>query len=150
MVVRNVQNVIGGCGLMAIGSFAAGYAIMTLPLGSLALAGPGLFPAALGGILFAIGVALLALGLSQPGERMEPFDLRSFVLILSSILAFALLLQPLGMVPAVVVLTFLASRADSKLSMKATAILGLVLSVGSYLVFRVGLGLPVSAVAFLP
>jgi len=141
---RDYRDVWGGGALVAIGGLAAVIAFQTLNMGTLTRMGPGMFPAAVGIILAALGVLILIPALFREGERIGR-DKRSFVTIIGSMLVFAFLVRPFGLVPAIVGMTFLASRADSKLSWLATIVVAVCLSVGAIVVFRLGLGLPFSA-----
>lgn len=117
---------------------------MSLKIGTVSQMGPGMFPAAVGVLLAAIGIFLLIQGVLTQGEPIE-FDLRSILLICLSIAAFALLIRSFGLVPAITATVAIASRADAKLSPLGVAILSTVLSVAAVLIFQVGLKLSLSA-----
>lgn len=142
--MRDYKDLIGGGALIAIGGFAVLYAFMTLRMGTVWQMGPGMFPAAVGVLIAAIGVFLLVSGLLKSGEAIE-FDFRSLGLICLSVLAFALLIRPFGLVPAITATVIIASRADSKLSLVGVALLSLTLSAMSVLIFQVGLSLTLPA-----
>lgn len=147
MPTRDYRDLLGGCALLIIGSVAAIYSLMTLHLGTLSRMGPGMFPTSLGVILAVFGLILLVQAMFRTGE-MPRGDLRSFLAICTSIFAFAVMIRPFGLLPAIVALTFIASRADGKLSLKGTAILAGLLSAGSFLIFRTGLDLPITLFAW--
>lgn len=144
---KSAADIVGGVALMAIGAAATAHALATLPVGTVARMGPGLFPAALGVLLAAFGVGTLLSGLRQAGAKPELHP-RSLVTVLLAILAFALLVRPFGMAPAVIVLTLIATTADGRLSAAKAASLAAGLAVVAVLVFKVGLGLPVAIVAW--
>lgn len=147
MYSRDYRDIVAGALLVLIGAFAAIYALYTLRLGTMANMGPGMFPFALGFILFVFGGILLASALFRKGE-MPVVDARSFIAVMTAILAFAIMVRPFGLVPAVFALIAIASRADGKLSLPGTLLLAVTLSVGSTLIFQVGLGMPIRPVAW--
>lgn len=143
MPARDYRNIFGGGTLILVGVFIALHSLTTLTLGTISNMGPGMFPAGLGFILAALGIAIVVPALFRAAPLPE-VDVRSLVAILGSVLVFALLLEPFGLVPAIVGLTLIASRADSKLSLLGTAILAVCLSIGTTLIFQVGLGRQIS------
>lgn len=146
MYARDHRDIMGGGALVLIGVSAAVYALLFLQLGSLSRMGPGMFPIALSSILIGLGLAILIPALFRSGE-MPSVDLRSLVAVLASILVFAILIRPFGMIPAIAALVLVVSRADSKLSPIGTVSLTACLSLGATLVFKFGLGMPVAAIA---
>lgn len=144
---RDYQDIVSGAVLILIGVFATIHALTSLSLGTISRMGPGMFPAAIGFILAIFGAVILVPALFRAGE-FPRIDIRSFASIFASILAFAMIIRPFGMIPAIIALTLIASRADSKLSLFHTAILAAGLSLGSTLIFQVALGVPVAAFAW--
>jgi hypothetical protein len=144
---RSYADIIGGAALMVFGAGATAYAVATLPVGTVSRMGPGLFPAALGVLLAAFGVGTLVSGMRHAGQKPE-LHLRALLTVLVAILAFALLVRPFGIVPAVIVLTLIACTADGRLSLARAAVLAAGLALAATLVFKVGLGLPVLVVAW--
>lgn len=145
MPARDYRDVIGGAALVVAGAFIAHYSIMFLSLGTISNMGPGMFPAALGCILVVLGFAISVPALYRAGP-LPDIDFRSFMAISLSVFAFALMLRPFGLIPAIMALTLIASRADSKLTALGTLMLAVGLSVTAMLIFRVGLGMQVAAI----
>lgn len=145
MYARDYRDILGGGALILIGGFAAFHALTALTLGTISHMGPGMFPAAVGIILAAFGAAILLPALFREGERLD-VDIRSFAAISLSIFAFAVMIRPFGLIPSVIALTFIVSRADSKLSLLGTTILTTCLFVSATLIFQVGLRMPVAAI----
>jgi hypothetical protein len=145
MRARDYRDICGGGFLAVFGASAALYATTALDVGNIVRMGPGMFPAAVGCILAVLGVAILLPALFRSGE-FPAIDWRSFLTILASILAFALMIRPFGMVPAIVAQTLIASRADSKLSLFGATVLAACVASGAALIFKVGLGAPVATV----
>lgn len=104
--------------------------------------GPGFMPVVLGGVLIALGLAVVAKGFGKTDEEgPAPWPWRGIVLVLGTIIFFAATIRGLGFVPVVLVAGFataLSSRRNNLLS-------ALVISVGlcllCYLIFVVGLGM---------
>lgn len=147
MVRRDYKDIIGGGLLMILGAFAFLYANAHLQAGTITNMGPGMFPMALGVILIGFGLSIFAPAWFRTGEQ-PAIHIWPLLMVLLSILAFALIIRPFGMVTAIVVLTLIASRADNRLSTKGVLILAASLSVLASLTFKVGLGIPVDLVAW--
>lgn len=144
MYNRDYRDLGGGGALVLVGAFATVHAVQTLNLGTINSMGPGMFPAAIGVILAILGVLIMIPALFRQSAKLDA-DMRSFVTIIGSILAFGSIVRPFGIVPAIVAMTLVASRAHVKLTWVATAVVAACLSVGAVLIFVVALGLPFSA-----
>jgi hypothetical protein len=115
--------------------FASDYTI-----GTAANMGPGYFPFTLGAFLAVLGVLIVMRSLlwaKGPHER-PVFHLRALCLVLSSVVLFGLLLQPLGLLVSTTVLVVLSSRASHEFRWKeallnAAALIVIVLAVFVYL-----------------
>lgn len=138
------RDVIGGGALMLIGGYASIHALVTLKLGVVTQMGSGMFPVVLGTLLFLAGVIIFIPALFRAGVARR-IDFRSFSAVVASILGFVLLIEPFGIVPAIFLLTAIASRADNKLSWKGVLALAAFLSCATYLIFIVGLKMPIKA-----
>lgn len=143
MLSRDYRDLMGGGGLVVIGLGVVYYSITYLRLGTATDMGPGLFPAGLGVVLAGCGAAILLPAFFRAGPRIS-VDLRSLAAILASILTFALLLERVGLVPAIFALTFIARLADAKLSLFGSILLAVCLSACAILIFQVGLGMQVA------
>jgi hypothetical protein len=142
---RDFRDVIGGGVLIFGGAFVLAYATTQLQVGNLARMGPGLFPAALGGLLCIFGAVVAVPALFRQGT-LPSFDARPFLFVLASILIFGLAIRPLGVAPAVVLLTLVSTLAERRMSWWGALILAAVLATIAVLVFNVGLDIPVEAV----
>jgi len=143
MYDRDYRDIASGAVLTLIGASAAIYAASTLPLGSVARLGPGMFPTAVGIILALLGLVIAIPALFRKGAP-HPIDIRSLVAVSVSILAFAVIIPFFGMVPAILVLTAIASRANNALTPIGTLMVGVGLSALAFLIFRLGLNLPIA------
>lgn len=142
MLEREAGNLLSGAVVVAVGVFYAVYAYANYSIGNMRQIGPGLFPVALGVILTGLGLALFLPALFRKAERPK-LGLATPLLVLLAVAAFAITIRPFGLIPAVIATTVIASLAELKLRIVSTAILCLVLSVFSWLVFGEGLGLAV-------
>lgn len=137
---RDYRDLIGGGLLTALGLFAAIYASWHYDMGALRHLGPGMFPTALGFILTGLGLAILLPAWFRRGAVPAP-EIRPLIAVLLSILAFALIVDRFGMVPALFALVFAAVHADKRLGPIGTLVLAIALSAIAVLVFRLILGI---------
>lgn len=132
-------------GLLAFGltfiALALGYG-----LGDLSDFGPGLFP-----LLFAVALILaIAADMIQTlqddsAPSVGKVSARRVLFVCASLLAFGILLQTAGFVPAIFVTTALAMRADKEVSWSMVIGYALALTGMSYLIFLRLLGMPLTA-----
>ncbi|MCT8989053.1 tripartite tricarboxylate transporter TctB family protein [Chelativorans sp. SCAU2101] len=142
--MREYRDIIGGGFLLVLGSSAAIHAVTSLRLGTVWQMGPGMFPAAVGVVIALLGTVILIGGLRSSGPRIE-VDHRSMLFISLSVIAFAALIRPFGFVPAIVAVVAISSRSDARLSLAGIVLLAGSLSMIGFLIFQVGLNIPLSA-----
>ena len=104
--------------------------------------GPGYFPAMLGWALAFLGVVLVIRALVAKGESIEPFKLRPLLVLVASVLIFAVAIQPLGLVISLVGTTFLSAFATPEARWREAAALSLALTGLVSLIFVFALRLP--------
>lgn len=138
-------DLIGGGALILFGVWVGYYAGTEYSIGSLRRMGPGFFPAAVGWLVALFGVLVFVPALFRHGEHPWP-AFRPLVTIIAGGLAFALLIEPFGMVPAAISLVVVAALAETGFRPIRTAILAVVLAALAVVVFSKGLGIPVPAV----
>ncbi|WAI86245.1 MULTISPECIES: tripartite tricarboxylate transporter TctB family protein [Achromobacter] len=112
-------------------------------IGSLSHMGPGFFPAALGGLLALTGV-LIAMS-ARSGESTPPApgdghahglpDVRGSVCIILGILAFLLLGEYGGLLPATFAVVFISALGDRKNTIKQAILLAIAMSAIAVVVF---------------
>ena len=117
-------------------------------VGTLARMGPGYFPLALGVIITFLGVLV---GITPVVEAAPVEDddeeekqswftqIKTWVLVISSVIAFIILGKYGGLVPATFVMTTIAAMADKGNSTKAAFVVGIVLTIATVIVFHYGL-----------
>lgn len=139
--VVSSKDFISGIVFLAIGGtfFALGRGYS---MGTGRSMGPGYFPSLLSVLLMLVGAVLAVKASMKPGEPTPVPAFRKLAVITISVVAFGLLLRPLGLVPAIVALVLIAAPLSVKHKWKATLLLAAGLAAGSSLVFVVLLGLP--------
>jgi putative tricarboxylic transport membrane protein len=141
--VRANAQLIAASVLLAFGLFAVWQASL-LKVGSATSPGPGFFPLVLG-----IALALLAAALvgqawragAAPASVEPTSDYKTIAGVLVLILIASLLLEPVGYVPTMIVLTAALLKLAGR-GWKATLVIAVVAAVASYLLFDRGLGVP--------
>ena len=111
--------------------------------------GPGFLPMALGATGVGLGLAIAATALGRSGA-VPRIPVRSSFFVLVAIAAFALLLERTGLVPATFVAVVVAMLGDATARPFEMVLLAALASLGNWLVFSVGLGLPMRAFEFAP
>ncbi len=134
--------ILGSLYTLAGGGFAL--AASRYDMGTLSYMGPGYFPFLLGVVLAAIGIVIVARATLARGAvvRVPRWNVRPLIWMVGSVLLFAALLRPLGMVVALTVLVILASLASRDFTWKATLLNALVMVVVNVGGFVYGLSLP--------
>jgi len=97
--------------LIGVGAVSGG---LRYRIGTLSNMGPGFFPAAVGALLALIGLAIALTAKPSPAEegaRRSP-DWRGWGCIIGSILAFVVLGQYGGLVPATFAIVFISALGD--------------------------------------
>lgn len=137
------RDVIAGTFFFLFGAGAVFYAFV-YPVGTLTNMGPGYFPAILGGLLIFFGAATLASAALASGRVALPaVALRPLLAIAASVLAFAFLLDSLGLPLSVFVCSLIASAARPRFYRPANLLLAAALAALSVLLFIRLLGVPI-------
>ncbi len=112
-------------------------------LGTATRMGPGYFPALLGGLLTLLGAIIAARSLLLTGARVDTIHWRPLILILASMLIFAALLEPAGLVIATVALVVVGCLASPESRLRDMLSLIVFLLVVALGLFVYSLGLPI-------
>ena len=104
--------------------------------------GPGYFPTVLGAVLAVLGLILLIRSFAIDGEAMERIQLRPLIVLTICVILFGLMIQPLGLVIALTVTTFVAALAGRDIRLKEAALLSVGLTLMAVLIFVLALRLP--------
>ena len=126
------------CGFAAVAILSA----QGLSLGTAGKMGPGYFPLLLGGVLGALGLILIGRSVVIDGGPLPPFELRPLLTLALAVCLFGALIEPVGLVLALAVLTPLSAWAGPQFRWPEVALLALALIGFSVGVFVYALGLP--------
>ncbi len=111
-------------------------------LGTTTRMGPGYFPALLGALLTLLGLIISLRSLIFDGPAVGQIGFRPLVLILASMLAFAGLLEPAGLVIATAALIAIGCLGSVESRARDVIILSIALIALALGLFVYGLGLP--------
>jgi hypothetical protein len=112
------------------------------PIGSAARMGPGYFPILVGSLLLLIGAIVAARGLTPKSERVGPLAIKPLILVLGAVLVFAASIEKLGLALAILGVVVIGYLANTDRRPIELAVLALVLTTASVLIFCYGLKLP--------
>lgn len=134
------QDVLAGLMFAAFG--AAGLILgADLRMGTAARMGPGYVPTLLSWILIALGAFIALRGLVRRYEVIESLHWRPIFFITLAVLAFALLFQSAGLLPALIALVALGALASPESRFSESIGVTLVLLAICIGVFKYGLGM---------
>jgi hypothetical protein len=137
--IKSSQDFWTGCAFMAFGAGTAALA-QAYPLGSAARMGPAYFPTVLGMFLAGIGLLVLFRSLaSAEGGHVERVHVWLLLRVLLAVAAFAVLLNPLGLVLTAVAVVMLAAWAGHEFHFGEALLNAVLLALASYLLFVWGL-----------
>jgi hypothetical protein len=139
------KDFLAGLMFIAFGLVAL-YFGQKLALGTTVRMGPGYVPRMLSLILLGLGGLICVIALFVGGERVETPKWKPITMVTIGIVLFALLFERAGLLPALIVLVFIASLGGEEF--KLTEVVGnmVVLAILCTLVFKVGLGMNISII----
>lgn len=139
-VVAGLVVALLGAGILIAGS--------GLRLGTAAQMGPGYVPMGIGALLLLGGTGLGLQALLAGGRLpLAPWVWKPMLIILASVLAFALLLRTAGFLPAVFAAAMIASFAEATQTWRSAALVSLGITLASVILFIWLLGLPIPLLA---
>ena len=139
-----LDDLVAGGIFVALGlAFAVG--ARGYELGTAFRMGPGYVPFVLGGLLALLGFAIIGVcvarwrrvGTASAETPHGAVPWRGIALLTASVIVFGAGVDPLGLVPALLVTTFLAGLADRDNSVLASAVIAVGLTVACVLIFVV-------------
>ncbi|MFQ3622875.1 MAG: tripartite tricarboxylate transporter TctB family protein, partial [Acetobacteraceae bacterium] len=145
----DLADIVGGLLLVALGLWFATHALAEYSYGTARRMGPGYFPTWIGFILAGIGAAIAVLGLLRAGDAIH-IRLRPALAVIAATAVFGLTVERFGVVPAVVLLTFVAALAERPFRPVRTALLAAFLAVVAVVLFGWGLGIPFQPFRWTP
>ena len=142
--IRNQKDAAAGLFYVITGS-AFSLGSLNYKLGDASRMGPGWFPFWVGLLLALVGLITLASGLraSSQEEKVKRLEFGALAWITAAVVAFGLLLQPLGLVAALFVLVMMSSMASHEFTWGATFLLAFLLILFSVGVFVWGISLQI-------
>lgn len=139
MKTKDTQDILAGLGMSAVGTFAAFYA-QQYEFGGLRNMGPGFFPVVLGSMLAVLGLMIAVPAFFRHGEPVR-VAWKTLVLVLGSIVVFALMLKVVGLVIATALAVIISTLADNETRWKGRLLVAAGVSLVTYLVFGLALGM---------
>lgn len=136
---KDMQDVLGGLSLTALGVFATVYA-QRYEFGDLNHMGAGFFPVVLGILLAALGMMIAIPAFFRSGQAIE-VRWKAFVLVMVSIVVFALTLKLVGLIFATALAVMVSTLADKETRWKSRLMIAAGVALITYLVFGFGLGM---------
>jgi putative tricarboxylic transport membrane protein len=139
--IRSPRDFWGGLVLIAVGILAI-WASRELP-GQRGFAfGPGTAPRLFSGLLVILGALVALVGLITDGPRIEKYKVRGPVLVIASILGFAAMIRPVGLVIASYVTFIVAILGSREMRVLESLIAAAVMTVLFVFLFTYLLNLP--------
>ena len=145
MIIKDQRDFVAGIMFVAIGvAFAIG--ATRYSFGTSGRMGPGYFPLVLGLLLAFLGSTVVVKALvHRPEDQIvaDPWPWKPIICILGANILFGILigglpsigLPPMGLIVAIIVVTFVASMAGQQWNWRKVTLLALLLVGGSYVVF---------------
>ena len=109
--------------------------------------GPGYFPTVLGGMLVAFGVVIGAKGFRSGEKLEESWSLRALIVLPLALVAFGLLIDRAGFIPAMLALIVGSAAASKQSRPVEVALFAVFLTAMCVAVFIWALGLPYELIA---
>jgi len=139
------KNVLAGLMFIAIAALGL-WVSRDYPIGTALRMGTGYVPRLLCWILILLGAAIAVQGLREkdsPPERTSWRQLMPIVVVTTSLVAFALAIEQLGLVLSILLLVGIGAIAARDIKIWETLIAAVVLILLAYAVFILGLGLTI-------
>lgn len=140
--LRNTQDLVCGIFFMAVGALGM-WVGRDYPMGSPVRLGTGVFPRILCWGMLITGFAILLKGLFTAGEGMGKVAWRPVILISAAATAFALLIDPAGLVVAMLAMIVLSGFAGHEFYPKEFVVFSAILVLMGVAMFIWGLGMPI-------
>lgn len=138
--VRSPKDFWSGVLFLSFG-LAAIFFARDYPVGTAARMGPGYFPRGLGILMLVLGAILALRSLRMSGNKIEFGSFKPLLIVLGSVIVFALIAPKLGLIVSTILLILISSTADKEYRWKESMIAALVLAVFTIAAFSWGLKL---------
>ena len=136
----DIKDVLAGFLFIAMGAFFF-IGAFSYGIGTARQMGAGYFPMLFGVGAICVGIAIVASAPFRHGAALQ-IAWRSVVAISTSIAVFSLLVERIGLIPGVAVSVAVAALGDAQSRALGTILLAAGASIAVWLIFSVGLGLP--------
>ena len=136
------SNVLAGLIFIALGGAFAIKASVDLKIGNAFRMGPGYFPLLLGGLLVALGAAIIFQKSRETLAEPRPLPVRGIVMLTLSILVFGVTIERWGLLPASALSALAATLAARGVRPAYVLCVAGGLTVFCIVIFRYGLDLP--------
>jgi putative tricarboxylic transport membrane protein len=137
----NNKRFLSGIMFLVIGAVAI-YIARDYPMGTALRMGPGYFPIVLGGIMGLFGIYELVIGVLKPDAVEGNWSVRALIILPIAAVIFGVLMEHGGFVPALIALVIVSALAGTEFKLLEVVSLAIGLTIGSWLLFIWGLGLP--------
>jgi hypothetical protein len=141
VVTKGPQDYYGGVALIALALFAF-YSSSDLPGMRGFQFGPGTAPRLFAGLMLALGVGVMLTGALWKGAGLERYDLRGPLFVTLSIVVFAAVIRPLGLIVTTFACFMIAALGSPAQRWVQTLIIGIAITAFCCFLFPYALGLP--------
>jgi Tripartite tricarboxylate transporter TctB family len=151
VAIRSPREFYAGAIYIAFGILGLWFGWM-YPMGTTGRMGGGYFPKVLSCLLILFGVIALFRGVTVSGEPLAPIRLKPLVLIIAACSLFGLLLQPVGLIGALFLLTVMTAMASQEFRWSPVALagaLGLVMVCAGVFVWGLSVPMPLIGTLFV-
>ncbi len=138
---RDRRDFSAGLMFVGIGAFFSIFATH-YPMGSALRMGPAYFPTVVGWILFVLGWIIFIRSFFVRGEPLPKTNWRPLILVLGSVVVFALLLETAGLVISSLLVMLMSALGGWDFRWKEQVVNAVVLTALNIGTFYYGLGLP--------
>jgi putative tricarboxylic transport membrane protein len=139
--IHNPQDYYGGLALVALALFAF-WAASDLPGMRGFSFGPGTAPRLFAGVLLALAIAIMAVGLFVEGAPLEPYAVRGPLLVTAAILTFSATIRPAGLVISSFIVFMISAAGSKETRWIEATIAAMALTAFCVALFVYGLNLP--------
>ena len=139
----DTKSLIGAAALFSAGLYFAIHGA-SYDIGTATRMGPGFFPVALGMIAMVVAGLLVAAGHNRP-VALPRIAWRPLFAVLGGIAAFIIGLHRIGLIPAAFLVVLISALGERDSHVPSIIALAACISVGCWLIFSVGLGMPIPA-----
>lgn len=123
MKIRNHKDFWAGVLFMSFGAFFVVFSAQ-YKIGTAAKMEPGYFPTLVGAIVIILGLITTAGSMTSKSavEKVDRLNMGVLLLLMGSVVAFGLLINPLGLIASMFILIFMSSCASHEFTLKTALI----------------------------